>query len=92
MTRSCKRPTHVNFFSSLTIWMRAVQSRSTAWPEATPFVPFDSKVLAGPDVGDNLLMAGAELARTGDVGSWIVVIRLSSSSSVSVSALLWAIL
>jgi len=37
-------------------------------------LPFDSKVLAGPDVGDDLLMAGAELARTGDVGSWIVLI------------------
>ncbi len=51
-----------------------MKSRSTAWPEATPFLPFDSKVLAGPDVGDDLLMAGAELARTGDVGSWIVLI------------------
>ena len=79
----------MNFFSSLTIWMRAVKSRSTPWPEVTPFVPFANKVLAGPGVGDNLLMAGAELARTGDVGSWIALIRLSLSSvSVSVSALL----
>jgi hypothetical protein len=64
----------VNFFSSSTIWMRPVKSSSTAWPEATPFVPFASKLLAGPDVGDNLLMADALLARTGDVGCWIVLI------------------
>jgi len=74
VTRSCKKSTHVNLFSSSTIWMRPVKSSSTAWPEATPFVPFASKLLAGPDVGDNLPMDDAVLARTGDVGCWVVLI------------------
>lgn len=81
MTRSCKSPTHVNFFSSLTIWVRPVKSSSTAWPEATLFVPFASEVFAGPDVGDKLLMVGAVLVRAGDVGWWTVLI-----SAVVVSA------
>lgn len=41
-------------------------------------MPFASNVLAGPDVGDNLLMAGAELARTGDAGCWIWIVLISA--------------
>jgi len=37
-------------------------------------VPFASELFAGPNVGDNLLTVGAVLARTGDVGCWIVLI------------------
>ena len=41
-------------------------------------MPFASKVLAGPEVGDNSLMAGAELARTGDVECWIWIVLISA--------------
>ena len=40
-------------------------------------MPFASKGLAGPEVGDKLLMAGAGLARTGDVGCWIWIVLIS---------------
>lgn len=70
--------------------MRPVKSGWTAWPEAAPFVPFvpfASELLAGPDVGDNLLMA--VLARTGEVGCWIVLIWAVVGVGVGVT---WVIL
>jgi hypothetical protein len=67
VTRACKRPTYVNFFSSLTIWMRPVKSSPAAWLEMAPFVPFGSEPFNRPAVGDNGLVTDAVLARTGDV-------------------------
>lgn len=37
-------------------------------------MPFAREFLPGPDVGENLAKVGDVLARTGDVGCWIVVI------------------
>lgn len=70
--------------------MRLVKSGWTAWPGAAPFVPFvpfASELLAGPDVGDNLLMA--VVARTGEVGCWIALIWAVVGVGVGVT---WVIL